>query len=133
MTRSKNNTFFNPALYDSTAGMTLYNLLAQHGGQYDADQLYDMARSAQHPELERDQCDRALVQLVRRRWISEVEGRYKCLDPKRRLVVDRDRSGVQAMMGVIDGGWSGWMVREPVGQGRFQQRRLEMALDEEHT
>lgn len=102
-------------VYDSTVGITLYNLLQMHGRPYLADDLFRQAQLHQHRDLERPQFDRALAQLVTRGWISEAEDGYKSRDPVRRMVVDRDKGSAEANLGIVDGGWCGWKVRNQIG------------------
>jgi len=98
---------------DSTIALTIYNLLCLTYGALGADALYVQAKSAQHPELERVQFDSALNGLVTRGWVlTTTPATYVCRDPKRRLIVDRDRSQVEVNKG-DEGGWSKWRARDP--------------------
>ncbi len=120
------------SVYDSSVAMTIYNLLQVAGSDQDANALFDRAVQTAHMDLDRDQFERSLGALVRRRWIDQAGDVYKSRDPKRRIVVNRDRSGVQAALGVITGGWKDWRVRsqEP---GGVKELLLEDVLYDERT
>lgn len=122
------NRFANANVYDSTVGITVYNLLQQLGVWVSGDDLFARVRAV-HRDVERDQFDRSMAELVRRSWIQQGDEGYKTQDQKRRVVVDRDRGGMEAMLGVLQGGWKGWQVREQTSKG-LTQRPLEDALAE---
>jgi len=113
--------------FDSTIAVTIYNLLCQRGTTGKSE-LYHLAKATQHPRLERDQFDRAMQRLQDRRWLRTSENdQVETFDPKRRIVIDRDRTDVE--LGLEQGGWTGWKVKETLPGKGFKMSTLESVLE----
>lgn len=77
-------------------------------------QIFTAITEKQHPELKKSQLKEALSKLVDLRLIVSKAKKYQSRDPRRRMVVRRDRgdASIDPETGQIKGGWNGWMVRD---------------------
>ncbi len=104
-----NNEEKKPALISvATIGMTAYNWIAiQDGGRTLSEVLAgihkDWAKqNSWATEVTEERLEQALAVLLSKRLLSFKDERFDVCDPKRRVVIARDRSDKI--------GWNGWMV-----------------------
>lgn len=96
----------------STIAMSVYNLIAVSKLSHTPDVIAEGLCGKLLPSLDEDDVQVALDVLVQRGWIAEIEGRYRVLDPKFRLVRSRSRDDIAVDKdGNAVGGWSGWSVQ----------------------
>lgn len=89
--------------------MTVYNALATGSGGRTFDEIAKMTTAwsaSSRIVVPRSQIREAVAQLYRRKFVQYINGLYDVTDPKRRPVVERDRSDE----GQTDAGWRGWRV-----------------------
>lgn len=97
--------------FDSTIGVTIYNLLSTRGAASKVTLLADAIR-LQHPDLELPQLERVLAEMVRRGRITVVGESVLLVDTAQaRIVISRDIG--DRFKGPELGGWDGWMVSDP--------------------
>lgn len=114
--------------FDSTIGLTTYNLLSTRGPM-DISLLFEEVKRIQHPDLERPQFVRSLDQLVQRKRVSLKDDQAGVMDTQQaRVVVTRSSHDLDK--GSELGGWDGWVVRDPTETGEGKFRTLDSVLAE---
>lgn len=106
-------------LATSTIAMSIYNLLTLSSEPPTAGQLYNVLCTRVHEtEVPRDQFVAALKALLLKKYVAIVhkfvdgkpvnvdQDHFRCVDPLRRRVRWRDRTGE---------GWNDWKVEDPRG------------------
>jgi hypothetical protein len=98
----------------STVAVSAYNLVAVAGKPLKATEIRERLASSQHVGLSIERTREALNGLVGRKLMRLAgDEAFDVVDPKRRVVVGRDRSDAQVLDdGAVTGGWNGWRVRE---------------------
>ena len=111
-----NNDVAREVYGDSTIAMSAHNLLIVTGGPLQPASIIEQLRRLQHPTLRPAQLDRALGRLVELGLVSVTDLGYAATDRMRRLIVARCLDDVvENDDGTVNGGWTGWMRREPNG------------------
>ena len=98
----------------STIAMTAYNIIAQSLEPLPPEVILTIGKAKAHPDLKEDQLKEALNRLVDMKYVNEKNGGYSGKDPKRRIIVERDRSDawIDEETGEITGGWNDWMAKD---------------------
>ncbi|MCP4674328.1 MAG: hypothetical protein GY854_02180 [Deltaproteobacteria bacterium] len=99
----------------STVAISVYNLLTITGDAITLKEIHRRLESQQHPGLDIDQLSAAVIELVHCKLLQADGDKYCGIDLKRRTIAVRDRSdgAINPETGECEGGWHGWMVRDP--------------------
>ena len=101
----------------STVAMSIYNFVAGSRTPIEPSQdLYEAIKHIQHPGLDEATFREAYKTMIERRLLRVLAGCLVVADPRRRLVIGRDREDakVDEKTGRISGGWNGWLAHDPV-------------------
>jgi len=101
---------------DSTVAISVYNIICKSTGNISSPAvLLDIIDEHCHPGLTGSQLRRVMRRMVRRGVLNKNNKTYIPCDPKRRIVVTRNRDDVyEDDKGRIRGGWENWMCQDPV-------------------
>lgn len=101
---------------DSTIAMSIYNVLATTGGPMNDLMVFNHVRTTANPGVTKKQFDASLNKLGKMKLIRRTPLGIAAVDPKRRIIVSRDRSDMKKQVdGRVTGGWGGWMWKDPAG------------------
>ena len=110
---------------ESTIAMSVYNLIGMVGRPVDFSELHMLLNvDFGYNELTEDLLKRSIDGLLDRKWVLKRGEFYSFIDSKRRRVVSRNRNDAHTNheTGVIEGGWTGWVV--------LDQRRGHVSIEE---
>jgi len=99
---------------ESTVAISVYNYVALKGHPCTRDDIFEQLKTIHLLELDDDLFERSCAGLIEKKYITEIGDALFVQDPKRRYIVNRDRSDfyVDEERGIVMGGWDKWIVKD---------------------
>ena len=99
---------------ESTVAMSVYNYVALKGHPCSMVDIFEELKTVHLTSLTEDLFCRSCEALIDTPFVAEINESLFVKDPKRRYVVNRDRSDFVSCeeTGRITGGWNKWMIKD---------------------